>query len=639
MSRPRAPATPAGRPAWTLATARGDGPSALVPHNQSDNKCYPRQVGRRSEDPVSACAKQPTYRARRRAEPLRAHDKLPQRLRALALIALASCAGTALAPAPSPVPRPVARAVVPAPCEGACLAAACERGEAKACLPAARKLRGVEPGRFGPLLELGCVKQDEEACSALADELIQVGSQLVDYDATRSAALRERSCTRGHQEECVKLAWMLLRGVGLVGRDVRRALELLRRACELGDADGCTGYAKEGPAAGGDRFMRRGFDLLLAACAAGELRRCWSAYYQHQAARGTPGVPDEIWRALVAKTGAACDGGDADACVEASRLALEGVGRDRDRVDAKALTLRACALGNALACALSAMALEATDLERARTLYRRGCTLGNGSACSSLARGEANPARIVELQQRACDLGDHNTCSDLARRLERGDGVPADPLRARGLAELLCRRGWANVCLELAAAEPLFERARVLHELACRRGDFARGCAGAAVALRQSCDAGERAACEELRRLLAQLSPARRDVVRVACCAGDPGVGTTPLGRVVAFRAALERGDLAVVRGFVHPRRPLVVRLERGFGSPDEQQLSALTLRLADLAGTSPIDPNELDCPETFAATETTCTQLRGEQHERYTLAWIDGSSWLVEIEEAGTSP
>jgi TPR repeat protein len=531
--------------------------------------------------------------------------------------------------------------VAPAACEGACLAAACERGEAKACLPAARQLRAGEPGRFGPLLELGCAKEDEQACSVLAAELVKRGEQLVDYDATRSAALRERACTRGHQEECVALAWMLLRGEGLVAKDERRALELLRRACELGDADGCTGYAKEGPAAEQSQILRRAYDLQLAACKAGELGRCWSAYYQHKTVAiwvpGTSGVPDEIWPALVARTGAACERGDADACFHASKFAQEGMGRDRSPADAKALTLRACTIGASLACAVSAIDLEATDRERARALFRRACTLGDGYACSALARGETEPVRIVELLQRACDLGHENTCTDLARRLASGDGIPADPPRARGLQELLCRRGWPADCLELAATEPEPGRARVLHELACKAGDFARGCAGAAVALRRTCDAGDRAACEELQRLLAQLSPARRDVVKIACCAGDPGVGTTPLGRVVAFRAALARGDLAAVRGFVHPRRPLVVRIYRG--SPDEQRLSARALGLADLAGTSPIDPNQLDCPETFAATETTCTQPSGEQYQSYTLAWIDGASWLVEIVEAGSSP
>lgn len=579
--------------------------------------------------------------------PRRVPDEIPRRLRALALIALAlialaSCARPAPAPAPSPVPRPVARAAVPASCAGACLAAACERGEAKACVPAARQLRGVDPGRVGPLLELGCAKQDEEACSELADELVKLGSQLVDHDASRSAALRERSCARGQQAACVALAWMLLRGVGLIAKDERRAIELLRQACERGNADGCAGYAKEGSPADRDRIERRAFELQLAACQAGELGRCWSAFYQHKMggfwARGMPPVPDETWRALVARTGAACDRGDADACFHASRFAEDGMGRERDRADANAFRLRACTLGDGLACVVSANVLDATDPERARALRRRGCELGAGSACSSLARGEADPARSVALQQRACDLGDHNTCSELADRLARGDGVPADPRRARGLQELLCRRGWTHQCLELAAAETQPDRARALYERACSQGDFARGCAGAAVALRRACDAGDRAACEQLQRLLAQLTPARRDVVKVACCAGDPGVGTTPLGRVAAFRAALERGDLAAVRGFVHPRRPLVVRIEHGL-PPDERRLPAGKLQLADLADTSSIDLNQLECPEAFAAAQTTCTQLRGEQHERYTLAWINGAAWLVEIVEAGMSP
>jgi len=579
----------------------------------------------------------------------RVHDEFSQRLSVLALSVLAlsmiaSCARPAprAKPAPAPVARPAVSAADSAACDGTCLAAACERGEAKACAPAAKRLRGVEPGRVGALLEAGCAKQDEQACSALAAELIDRGEQLVDYDATRSAALRERACTRGRQEECVALAWMLVRGVGLVAKDERRAFELLRRACALGNIDGCTGYAKEGPSADRDPIRRRGYELQLEACKAGELGRCWNAYDERKTmaiwAPGMPGVPDETWRALVARTGAACEGGEAEACLHASRFAREGVGRDRDRADEQALTLRACTLGSALACALSAIAIRDTDVEGARALYRRACTLGDGYACSRLADGETDPARVVELSQRACDLGHQNTCADLARRLERGDGVPADAPRARALWQLLCRRGWTSECLALAADEPQPERALALHERACSQGDFARGCAGAAVALRRTCDSGSRAACERLQRLLAQLSPARRDVVRVACCAGDPGVGSTPLGRVTAFRAALARGDLAAVRGFVHPRRPLVVRLEdRDF--PDENELSASTLQLADLARTSQIDPNELDCPETFAATKTTCTQHSGEQHESYTLAWIDGRSWLVEIVEAGRSP
>jgi TPR repeat protein len=576
--------------------------------------------------------------------PHRVPDKIPRRLRALALIALASCARPAPAPPPppSPPPPPAARAAVPASCDGACLAAACERGEAAACLPAARQLRVVDPGRFGPLLELGCAKQDDQACTALAAEMVQIGSQLVDHDATRSAALRERSCARGDQEACVALAWMLLRGVGLVAKDERRALELLRRACERGNVDGCAGYAKEGPAAGRDRIERRAFELELAACEAGELGRCWSAFYQHKMggfrARGMPPVPDETWRALVARAGAACDRGEADACFHASRFAEDGMGRERDPADANAFRLRACTLGDGLACVVSANVLDATDPERARALRRRACELGAGSACSSLASGEADPARSVALQQRACDLGHHNTCSELADRLARGDGVPADPRRARGLQELLCRRGWTHECLDLAAAETQPARARALHERACSQGDFARGCASAAVALRRACDAGDRAACEQLQRLLAQLSPARRDVVRLACCAGDPGVGKTPLGRVAAFRAALERGDLAAVRGFVHPRRPLIVRIEHGLPH-DERRLPAGQLQLADLADTASIDLNQLECPEAFAAAETTCTQLRGEQHESYTLAWINGAAWLVEIVEAGMSP
>ncbi len=319
-------------------------------------------------------------------------------LSVLALSVLASCAGSA--PGRSRRRRPwrgrrrrraIPRHAMEMGCAWPRRVRAGARGEGRA----RRRPSGCEGSArvaAEALLEAGCAKQDEQACSARRPpSRFTLGSRLVDFDATRSAALSAAGLREGALwRECVALAWMLVRGEGLVAKD-----GAARSSCCAGRARSGTSTAvpdmrrrdrrRTGTRSGaGGTSPARG---LQGGGAGAVLER---VHYERKTiaiwAPGTPGVPDETWRALVARTGAACEGGDAEACLHASKFAEEGVGRDRDREEAKALTLRACTLGGALACAVSAIAIRDTDVEGARALYRRACTLGDGYACSALAR-------------------------------------------------------------------------------------------------------------------------------------------------------------------------------------------------------------------------------------------------------------
>lgn len=48
--------------------------------------------------------------------------------------------------------------------------------------------------------------------------------------------------------------------------------------------------------------------------------------------------------------------------------------------------------------------------------------------------------------ERACDEGFAASCIDLADMLEAGDGIAADPGRARGVLERACESGSTAAC-------------------------------------------------------------------------------------------------------------------------------------------------------------------------------------------------
>ncbi|MCA9605320.1 MAG: hypothetical protein KC619_06985 [Myxococcales bacterium] len=59
---------------------------------------------------------------------------------------------------------------------------------------------------------------------------------------------------------------------------------------------------------------------------------------------------------------------------------------------------------------------------------------------------DADRARGTEMLETACDRGFEPSCLAFAERLEAGDGIEADPERARGLFEASCMAGSTFAC-------------------------------------------------------------------------------------------------------------------------------------------------------------------------------------------------
>lgn len=59
---------------------------------------------------------------------------------------------------------------------------------------------------------------------------------------------------------------------------------------------------------------------------------------------------------------------------------------------------------------------------------------------------QTEPARAARLYEGACDRGFAPSCLALADMLEAGEGVDADPDRARGLREQACMEGSTLAC-------------------------------------------------------------------------------------------------------------------------------------------------------------------------------------------------
>ncbi|MBX5483966.1 MAG: sel1 repeat family protein [Myxococcaceae bacterium] len=171
---------------------------------------------------------------------------------------------------------------------------------------------------------------------------------------------------------------------------------------------------------------------------------------------------------------AQCDAGVADGCAALGELWLDPLFLPPDhgpRPVAEVLD-RACTLGAGRSCERLGELYEKgdwlrhvdADLSRAATAYERGCSLGAGEACTNwgyaLSKGRgvaADEARAATVYQRACSLGNAMGCNNLGSLYENGNGVPADPRRAAELYAQACDAGVSLGCRNassLAAQTP-----------------------------------------------------------------------------------------------------------------------------------------------------------------------------------------
>ncbi len=227
------------------------------------------------------------------------------------------------------------------------------------------------------------------------------------------------ACDAGDAAGCMLLAWEN-KGTG-------KAVDLFKKACDLGLPDGCAAAGKayfDGEGISQD--TRQSLALFERGCLQGSAAACVAEAFQYAVGRG---VPQDDVRATERYL-RACDGGDASGCYNLGLMAETGRGTDQ-------------------------------DFTRAVTAYTEGCEGGSYLACTNLGflvengRGTpADEAKAAGYYRRACDgdgCGDRDAkgCLNLGIFALHGRGIPEDPARAAQLFRQACDGGEADACSRL----------------------------------------------------------------------------------------------------------------------------------------------------------------------------------------------
>jgi TPR repeat protein len=254
------------------------------------------------------------------------------------------------------------------------------------------------------LLEKSCGLGDMEACSAL-------GVAMERGDATGSpGSLYEQACRHGVGSGCTRLA--RLEKNRKPSARPERVRELVVRACELGDADGC--------AAAGDTVE--------------------------------DGDATAVVSTRVSFYDQACALGNHRACVVEADLVATGQVQGRDPIETPSLYLRACeasGLGcDELAALYEAGRLVSANKETGRKLREGACNRGQSGSCLRLSLLLEQSGRHVEAKRFAhtgCEQSNAASCYQLAVT-QRADGESAEAILAT--LERACKLGYAPACLD-----------------------------------------------------------------------------------------------------------------------------------------------------------------------------------------------
>jgi hypothetical protein len=408
-----------------------------------------------------------------------------------------------LRPAPLPAPRaPVApaddrRARECPEGEARQCGARCDKGDVAACESLANLYGADDPRRALAAARKACDLGALHFCLRVAGDLRQ--GKGTPRDLPRAHEMLQKACGKGHGLSCTAAGVDLRKGEG-APRDEARAAELFQRGCEDGDGGGCQELGAsfwEGRGVPKDR--RRAFEMYIAGCEAGSGGACAAigAAFKEDAASAARSraralaalhvgcEQDEAAPACEALRGLdeqpgeytvlpVCAAGDFKACREACRSSkagaacvdfglalLYGTGVRRRSADAGATFAEACREGNARGCALSAVvhAGNNEDPRAERTAaadFEAACASGEPSGCVNHALMELDGLGTYKDEESAarelgalCEKGVVAlACAHAAALARRGVGAPADPARARVLAERACAGGFRRACAD-----------------------------------------------------------------------------------------------------------------------------------------------------------------------------------------------
>lgn len=356
-------------------------------------------------------------------------------------------------------------------------------------------------------------------------------------------------CTTGDAFACFILGRRTVRGESNRPYEMRRGLDLLYRACELGHGDSCGIVAL---------FLQmlnksqehdtHAMDLLARGCAQGTLLSCLflgNAYEQGQGVAQDPQRAASLYASV-------CEQKESRGCTALALLKWNQAESEEDRASAAERFVQACRLGSGDACVWIPKAYAEANLrsdednELARDLLVFGCSTDHAGSCLMAARkiladasrseAEAEVASFDdstavarELLRKACDLGSPDACYELATTLKPAEGKVDTLLRALQLFEERCKEGEPRACMGVG---------RILQREGSSRAELSR----AAALYARACDAQVFEACGRLGMMYHRgqgvtVNHGRSvDLLRQSCHRGDAGACGT-LGDLY------ERGD------------------------------------------------------------------------------------------------
>ncbi|MGK3969586.1 tetratricopeptide repeat protein [Sorangium sp. So ce118] len=304
--------------------------------------------------------------------------------------------------------------------------------------------------------------------AAPAEPVRAPGTELFPPPPAEDPAADLSRCERGDMEGCRAAGWLFLHGSGVV-EDAARAEELYTKACHGNNTKACMEFAVEyrHPHDWPDRVRPELAEATFheLACERGDRDGCLAlALDVIRHPEELPAHRDDVKTAQKTAENA-CAASHVAAC---STL-LEVAERKEDERRRQALAeklLAMCRAGEVRACERALFHSWANKTPDERNSIRKEtgipwckfsqaeCRAGRAERCpfaitcvGPYSYDPQGPAAAAELTYHACvDGRDFTRCATLAGRFERGDGVPADPEKARVFDLAACQHGNHDGC-------------------------------------------------------------------------------------------------------------------------------------------------------------------------------------------------
>lgn len=282
-------------------------------------------------------------------------------------------------------------------------------------------------------------------------------------------------CDKGHAGSCGALGAMLATGRG-AERDAAKAAEVLKKACDGGDAPGCVRLGM----LTADKDAAAAAKLFEKGCNDGEAAGCGQLGKAYLAGKGVSADPAKAAQLL----DQGCDGGDIQGCAAAGPLYAEGKGVQADLAKALQYYRRACDGGDAPSCGAVGQMFESgrgtgKNPIIAGMYYMRGCVRAHGDSCLGQGRAEVakpgggNADMARRAFEQACTWRSSLGCAVLKAAYGQNRPVIPDVAQQQAMRKS-CDMGNATDCANvglLAVASGNKVGGKMDLDRACQRGE------------------------------------------------------------------------------------------------------------------------------------------------------------------------